>query len=129
MFGSGPGNATFDAPFFVLELALMAVWLIALVTVRWQRALPWRRGAALGLAIAGGLVLPAIWNVVFSPAVGFERGARAVIGAPCVLINGLLSSLWAVASAADAIRPKLPAARPFLVTAGLGLLLWLLFWT
>ncbi len=128
MVGFGSGNAVFDAPFFVLQLATMAIWVVALFTVRWQRRFPWRWGAALSLAILSALVLPAIWNIEFAP-VGFEKGARVVTGSPCIIVNGFLSCLWANASAADAIQSKWPTVRPLLITACLGLVAWLLFWT
>jgi hypothetical protein len=127
MFGPGSPNP-FDAAFFYLQCAAMALWLLALATRRWQRRLSWRWVAALGLAVVSALLLPAIWNIGFPGSLGLDQGTRIIMAIPFMMLNAFFSCLWAVASAADVLRPKWPAARPFVVTASVGLLAWLLFW-
>jgi hypothetical protein len=122
-FGAAPA---FDAPFYWSQVATMVVWLLALLTVRWQRRLKLLRGLALGFAIVTEIALPAAWSIAW-PATGLDifRIPPASVG---TLFESALSCLWAVRSAANALVPRGPVLRPFVVTALVSLVLWTL-WT
>ena len=124
MFDLSPGNpGAFDDTYFATELALIPAWLVALFTVRYQRSFRSRRGIALAAAIAGGLLLPGVWNYVYRPG-GIEGVMHLIFGFPLALANGVLSCAWSSVTSTDAREPRWPAMRPFVVTAALGVAGW-----
>jgi hypothetical protein len=129
-----------EHPFYMSQLAAVIVWIVALATVRLQRRVSWLRPVALGFAVLTELALPAAWNAI-DPASGLAalRGVPAFAGA-CV--EAALSCIWAAASAADVVAPRLlaaasagaedvprrPSTLPFVVVGVLGVALWVA-WT
>jgi hypothetical protein len=127
VIGWSPTNPAFDAIFYTMQLAVLCLWLLAVLTVRLQRRFARRRWVALGVAAGFGLVLPAAWNLRFPAASGLDGAGRMILGGAFTTVNGLLSSLWAAASAADAVSPRWPAVWPFLAIAAASLVGWLIF--
>jgi hypothetical protein len=127
MIGMQGPPVAFDDVFYIAQLALLAGWLVALFTVRLQRSVRWRRGAALVVALVGAVFLPAIWNEVYPPFNGLEGTARIFFGFPLAVINSVLSCAWSAASSTDARGPRWPALWPFVITAALGLAVWVRF--
>jgi hypothetical protein len=125
MIGTFGEPRLFDAPFYVSQLVTMVVWLLAWVTIRWQRRLRWFRAVALGMAIVTEVALPAAWSIAAPPR-GLDIFAvfPATVG---TLVESVLSCLWAVTAAADAVVARGPVVRPFVATAGVSLALWTLW--
>jgi hypothetical protein len=126
MIGTFGEPRLLDTPFYLSQLATMIVWLLAWGTIRWQRRLRWFHAVAIGMAIVTEVVLPAAWSVADLP-----RGLDIVQVFPAIIgtiVESVLSCLWAVTAAADAVVARGPVVRPFVATAGISLALWIL-WT
>ena len=126
MIGSAGGSSVDDSIFFYIQIAVMIAWVLAFATVPLQRRLPWLGAAAIAFAALTEIVLPIVWNVGF-PAWGLGK-LRSLLGAAFTLVGAVLSCLWAVRHAADAIRPRWPAARPFVGIVVVGLVLWVVLY-